>query len=178
MMNFIVFSMMGFSPTPTKTNINSFKYMGSVLPVKDFDPLKISTPENVKYLREAELMHGRVAMMSSVIIPTIEALKLNDLGIDYLSKMDLNSQLPFWYLMALAEFYRMKNGWTNPFGGENSTKFGLADDYQPGNLLNYKVDDISDRAYDSELNNGRLAMLAVTYMLAKELFLQTPIVSF
>jgi hypothetical protein len=146
--------------------------MGSIKPIKVFDPLKISTDDNVKYLREAELMHGRVAMLSSIIIPAIEAMKLDDLGVNYLAKMDFNSQTPFWYLMALSEFYRMKNGWSNPFVGENSTKFNLLDDYQPGNLLNYEVDKVSNHAYNSELSNGRLAMLAVTYMLAKEFFLQ------
>lgn len=178
MMNFFVISMMGFVPSPSKSSVTTFKYMGGIPPLTNFDPLKISTTENVKFLREAELMHGRVAMMSSLIIPAIEALKLNNLGVNYLSTMDFNSQLPFWYLMALAEFYRMKNGWTNPFIGKNTSYFALKDDYQPGNLLNYKIDEISDRAYNSELSNGRLAMLAVTYMIANEVFLQTPIVNF
>lgn len=177
-MNLIVTSMLSFVPTPvpTKMNVDNFKYMGSIPPVKNFDPLKISNSDNVKFLREAELMHGRVAMVSSVIIPAIEAMKLNDLGINYLSMMDLNSQLPFWYLMALAEFFRMKTGWSNPFQGDNATPFGLRDDYQPGNLFNFSVDKVSDQAYDSELSNGRLAMIAVTYMLAKELVTQTPII--
>lgn len=178
MLNHMLIGMMGFVTPPTKTSVTNFKYMGSINPIKDFDPLKISTNENVKYLRESELMHGRIAMLSSVIIPAIETFKLDGLGINYLSKMDFNSQLPFWYLMGLVEFYRMKNGWSNPFVGKNSTKFALKEDYQPGNLLNYKIDKVSDQAYDSELSNGRLAMLAVTYMLAKELFLQTPIINF
>lgn len=178
MMNLMVLTLVGFSPSPTKTSVQNFKYMGSIAPLDNFDPFKISNSENVKYLREAELMHGRIAMLSCAIIPSIEALKLNDLGINYLSKMDFNSQLPFWYLMGLIEFYRMKIGWSNPFTQGKSPKFSLKDDYQPGNLLNYNIDKVSDQAYNSELSNGRLAMLAITFMMGKELFFHIPIVSF
>lgn len=185
-MNLVLLTLTGFTSFPTKTSVQNFKYMGSIAPLNNFDPLKISNSENVKYLREAELMHGRIAMLSCAIIPSIEALKLNDLGINYLSKMDLNSQLPFWCLMGLIEFYRMKIGWINPFTNPftnplvqgKSTKFSLKDDYQPGNLLNYNIDKVSDQAYNSELSNGRLAMLAIMFMMGKELFFQNPIVGF
>ena len=178
MMNLVFLTLTGFTPSPSKTSVPNFKYMGSIAPLNNFDPLKISNSENVKYLREAELIHGRIAMMSCIIIPTIEALKLNDLGINYLSKMDFNSQLPFWYLMGLIEFYRMKIGWSNPFTQGKSTKFSLKDDYQPGNLVNYNINKVSDQAYNSELSNGRLAMLAITFMMGKELFFHIPILNF
>ena len=86
-------------------------------------------------------------------------MKPGTLGINYLSDMDFGQQLPFWYVMALLEFGRLKSGWENPF--TNGSLFSLKDDFQPGNHLNVDVDKVSDRAYNSELSNGRLAMLAV-----------------
>ena len=54
----------------------------------------------------------------------------------------------------------------------------LRDDFQPGSYLNYKVNNVSDRAFNSELNNGRLAMLAVAHMIASELVTGVPITQF
>ena len=90
------------------------------------------------------------------------------LGINFLSQMDFNSQLPFWYVMALAEFYRMRTGWENPFS-KNGSAFTLKDDFQPGNYLNVNKDKVPDRRYNAELSNGRLAMLGVAATMYQEL---------
>ena len=62
----------------------------------------------------------------------------------------------------------MYNGWNSPFYGENRMPFSLTEDYQP-NLFNVKSDNITERRYNSELSNGRLAMLAAAHMIASEL---------
>ena len=165
--------MMGFVPkTPVgtslkaKPDVKTFKYYGDVAPLNYFDPLNLATDKNSKYLREFELQHGRVAMIASTLIPLYEMMKPGTLGINYLSDMDFGKQLPFWYVMALLEFGRMKSGWQNPF--TDGKLFTLKDDFQPGNHLNFDVDKVSDRAYNSELSNGRLAMLAAAHMIGSE----------
>ena len=154
-------------PLATKPTVKDFKYYGDISPTGFFDPLKISNKKNSKYLREFELQHGRVAMVASTLIPAYELMKPDTLGINYLSNMDFGQQLPFWYVMALLEFGRLKSGWQNPF--TNGTAFSLKDDFQPGNHLNFDVEKVSERAYNSELSNGRLAMLAAAHMIGSEL---------
>ena len=96
------------------------------------------------------------------------------LSINYLSQMYFNGQLPFWYVMALAEFYRMRTGWENPFS-KNGSAFTLKDDFQPGNYLNVNKDKVPDRRYNAELSNGRLAMLAAAHMVASEVVTGNPL---
>lgn len=174
-MMMLIFPSINFVPQ-NKIITSSFKYYGDTKPLGYFDPLKLSTEKNSKYLREFELQHGRVAMLASVLIPLVEVIKPHTLGINYLVDMDFNSQLPFWYIMTLIEFYRMKTGWENPFSGE--PLFTLKKDFQPGNYLNFDVNNVSDQAFNSELNNGRLAMLAVAHMIASELVTSNSIISF
>ena len=154
-------------PLTTKPKVKDFKYYGDIAPLGFFDPLKLSNEKNSKYLREFELQHGRVAMVATTLIPLYELMKPGTLGINYLSDMDFGQQLPFWYVMALLEFGRLKSGWQNPF--TNGTLFSLKEDFQPGNHLNFDVDKVSDRAYNSELSNGRLAMLAAAHIIGSEL---------
>ena len=162
-----------FMPS-VKPNVKNFNYVGDIKPTGFFDPLGISTEKNSKYLREFELQHGRVAMVASVLIPLFEMMKPGTLGINYLSDMDFNSQLPFWYVMGLVEFYRMKTGWDNPFA-KNGSAFTLKDDFQPGNYLNVNKEKVSDRRYNAELSNGRLAMLAAAHMVASEVVTGNPL---
>ena len=172
---------LGFVPTPrtspskttTRTTNNNFKYYGDIAPTGEFDPLNIVTEKNKKFMREAELQHGRVAMLAAVTIPGVEMLDLNSdtqsLGINYLSNMDLVAQLPFWYGLAVVEFYRMYSGWNSPFYGDKRTPFSISDDYQPGNLFRLDSDKPTPRLYNTELSNGRLAMLGVAHMIGSEL---------
>ena len=32
----------------------------------DFDPLGLSSPNNIKWMREAELKHGRICMLATI----------------------------------------------------------------------------------------------------------------
>ena len=171
-------AIMSFVPgtvkAPVKPQVQDFKYVGDIPPLGFFDPLKLSNEKNSKYLREFELQHGRVAMLATVLIPAFEKMNPETLGINYLSQMDFNSQLPFWYVMALAEFFRMKSGWVNPLG-KNGTLFTLKEDFQPGNYGNFHPDRVPDRKYNSELSNGRLAMLAASHIIGYELLTGNPI---
>ena len=157
----------------------SFKYYGDIKPLNYFDPLNFLTPtksnekisdEAIKYVREAELQHGRMAMLAAVSFPIIEKSMDKSIAIDYLSDSELLYQSPFWLGMLVFETVRMCVGWQNPFFAKNKSRaFRLKEDYQPGNVFSYDVDKVTDFLYESELSNGRIAMLAVSGIMCSEL---------
>ena len=157
----------------TKPVTTSFKYLGDIAPTNYFDPLKLNSETNfnerkVKYWREAELQHGRVAMLGAVALPFLEFSNPNSLSINYLSSLESMMQSPFWASMLVYECVRMSTGWENPFvqGGK---AFRLKDGYQPGNLFSYDAKKVSDTLYNNELSHGRLAMLTCAHIIGSEL---------
>ena len=161
----------GFAPAP-KPNVNSFKYQGDLAPVGYFDPLNFNSGSKVsedrlKYWREAELQHGRTAMLGAVALPVIELQNPDMLSINYLSSMDQMMQSPFWSAMALYEVLRLFAGYENPFA--DGAGFTLKKGYQPGNVLNINPENVSTERYNRELSNGRLAMLACAHIIGSEL---------
>jgi light-harvesting complex I chlorophyll a/b binding protein 4 len=163
-----------------------------------FDPLGLA-PESVDELRlyrEAELAHGRVAMVASLGFLVQEGFHpMFDVNVPVIRQLDevlkfSNGMLGgSCLLMAImfAEINRARIGWVEPevklpilteevqanivSGG----RWNLRDGYLPGDLgfdpLGMKP---TDRAsllsmQDKELNNGRLAMIAVAGMTAQEL---------
>ena len=76
-----------------KPKVSSFKYEGDIAPLNYFDPLKLNSETNfkenrVKYWREAELQHGRAAMLGAVALPFLEATNPGTLSINYLSNLE------------------------------------------------------------------------------------------
>ena len=180
MFHIILFSILfstttAFVPSP---KIKTFKYVGSTKPFENFDPLNIlknKSENRVKFTREAELQHGRLAMIATLVIPFLENLDKDSslLGINYLSSMDAYHQAPFWLGIASYEAVRMGRGWKNPFS--TNTTFNLLDNYQPGNLGNFDMKNIEDSLLNKELNNGRLAMIAFLGILVQELASGKPV---
>lgn len=155
---------------------STFRYVGNIPPLGNFDPFKITynaDESRIKYLRETELQHGRVAMVSFVALAALD--KFNDgLAINQLNNLNLEQQFPFWLAVFITEFGRMYVGWENPFT-DGGSKFQLKSDYQPGNLFQLSESSYSSDKMNKELSNGRLAMLACAGYIAQELVTQTPI---
>ena len=95
MYNVVMFMLIGSSHAlmNIRPSVKNFKYVGSTAPFENFDPLNIvegKSENRVKYTREAELQHGRAAMLATLTIPFLEHMDKDSsmLGINYLSSLD------------------------------------------------------------------------------------------
>ena len=168
---------LSFAGPPIKPPVTSFNYQGDLPPLNYFDPLQLNSEatfdeRRTKWLREAELQHGRLAMLAAVALPLIELTNPDTLSIHYLSDMDASEQSVFWTSVLVYEISRMAIGWESPFKGKrggDGSAFTLKSKYQPGNVLTVNPDVITKNTYDKELSNGRLAMLASAHIIGSEL---------
>lgn len=154
-----------------------------------FDPLNFLTGASVRDVRrwrESELVHGRVAMLASLGFIIGENLEdfpafynfdghIGGPAIYQFQQVEARGAI-FWeplvLAIGLAESWRVAVGWATPTGtGFNALK----DDYEMGNLffdpLNLKPTDAEEYKVlqTKELNNGRLAMIAIAAFTAQEL---------
>jgi hypothetical protein len=187
-----------FTPAPTAnkattTSLNAYvpfipeELPGALAPVGFFDPLgfaeKADEPTLKRY-REAELTHGRVAMLAVVGFLVGEKVE----GSSFLFDAQVSgpaithlTQVPtvFWGLLAIAigaaEYKRAEFGWVEPENVPVSKPGLLREEYYPGDLgfdpLGLKPDDKEEMKIlqTKELQNGRLAMLAAAGFMAQEL---------
>jgi hypothetical protein len=184
--------------TPDSSDISEFAFglPGAVEPFPDgFDPLGIAEKSDlvdVKKYREAETQHGRVAMLAAVGFlvgenyhPLFGMAGKQILAIDSLTEVRLAYPWFFWLLTGVIgafEINRAKKGWVDPIKFKKPTDyFKLNEDYFPGdvgfdpfNLMPTDPDNFATMQ-TKELQNGRLAMLAVAGMVAQELVDRTPI---
>ena len=155
---------------------------GSSAPLGFFDPLGFSKGKDlngVKRLREAEIMHGRVAMMATVGYIVGESTPTITYGMDVHHTIANNQLLevpgtvlfPFFMAINISEALRASVGWVEPGLGP---LFSLRESYYPGDInfdpLGLKPSESADyaRMQTKELNNGRLAMLAAAGMCVQE----------
>lgn len=173
-------------PFNTLGNLKESGLIGAISPAPEgLDPFGFSTYADemtLKRYREAELTHGRVCMLASVGMLVGEQVE----GSSFLFDAQVTGPavnhfqqvpLPFWFILgagiALAETTRVQKGWADPARADKL--FLLRDDYEPGQLgfdpLGLKSADEAEfeEARLKELSNGRLAMIAVTGMIAQEL---------
>jgi len=161
-------------------------------PLGFFDPLDLSsetTVEQIRLWREAELTHGRVSMMAALgflvqeafhpIVPEISGPAARQLDLALSTK---NGQLAGAVLLAtiwIAEIFRARIGWVEP--DNPLVWFTLRDGYLSGDIgfdpFNLKPKDEEKllAMQNKELNNGRLAMLAIAGFVAQELATGAPI---
>lgn len=140
--------------------------------IKSPDNLKKIKSEVPKFVQEAELKHGRVAMVSSLIIPSLELLNGNNPGINELSSQPANFQLSMLAVFACSEAAQLLKAYEYPY--DLKTWFNMKDSHIPGKYnfdpLKLSNSTISYTFYkDAELLNGRIAMVAAAGMLTQEL---------
>jgi len=155
---------------------------GATSPLGFFDPVGFTSDmdlNGVKRYREAEIMHGRVAMMATVgyligeSTPTM-AYGMNvhhTIANNQLAEVPGTILFPFFLAINIAEALRASTGWVEPGLGP---LFTLRESYYPGDIkfdpFGLKPADGKDFAnmQTKELNNGRLAMLAAAGMCVQE----------
>lgn len=157
---------------------------GTVAPTGYFDPIGFAQAgtslNDIKRYREAEVQHGRVAMLATVGYLAGEAIsgpfQIAGPANDQLAQMPLPAFAFLTVFIGAAELKRATIGWKEPdLGSWTDTLFTLRDSYYPGDLgfdpLGLKPTDAKEFAkmQTKELQNGRLAMLGAAGMCAQEL---------
>jgi len=159
---------------------------GALAPVGFFDPLGFAakaTDGTVARYREAELAHGRVAMLAVIGFLVGEKVE----GSSFLFDAQISgpaithiTQVPdgFWPVIiafiGAAEASRAEIGWVDPADCPVDQPGLLKGDYTPGDLkfdpLGLKPEDEEEFMImqTKELQHGRLAMLAAAGFLAQE----------
>lgn len=130
-----------------------------------FDPLKIATDANFALLRERELKHGRVAMLAilETMLTPILRQSTGFLPEDYpesllikVQSLRVDQVLPVVVTCGLIETLFLVQ-LPDSLPGDYGTGYGLVRDKG-----------LNERRLEAELENGRLAMLALLFQLATE----------
>lgn len=186
-------SVSAFAPAPqnkastTSLAADTSGLIGALEPVGFFDPLGFADKADeatLKRYREAELTHGRVAMLAAVGFLAGEAVE----GKSFLWDASITGpaighlpQVPpiLWVFLgagiAKAESIRAEIGWVEPKDVPFDQPGQLRTEYIPGDIgfdpLNLKPTDAAEfeAMQLKELQNGRLAMLAAAGFMAQEL---------
>merc|ERR1712160_154983 len=167
---------------------------GALAPVGEFDPLNFLEDlpvQEIKRYREAEVTHGRVAMLATVGYLVAEKFHplfsgaITGAANSHLGQVQEIAPFFFAFLVtaiATAELERAKFGWEEPVTAlqKNTDVEGktwlskLNDEYYPGDIgfdpLGLKPTDGAEYAemQTKELQHGRLAMLGAMGMIVQE----------
>jgi hypothetical protein len=178
------------TPAPKAAAVPSFSIdtiPGAIDPTGLFDPLGFSAKADeatLKRYREAELTHGRVAMLATVGFLVGEAVEsktvlfngeISGPAITHLAQVNPTFWLILGVGIARAELDRADIGWKEPENVRFDQPGALREAYIPGDIgfdpLGLKPEDPEEffTMQTKELQNGRLAMLAAAGFLAQEL---------
>jgi len=175
-------------PGPKVVPFNPKEEPGVSGPFGFFDPLDLCPQDKFSFAkyRESELKHGRVAMLAVLGVAVAEA-GLTFLGSEIsgpaiyqyqLAESVLNAWTPNVIGFTLAvEGYNIVKGWQSPdeASADSVAIAGLKDGYVNGDLnfdpLGLKPKNAKDfkAIQTKEINNGRLAMIAIAGIVAQEL---------
>jgi len=161
-----------------------FGLPGDVAPTGYFDPLGFAQKgislNDIKRYREADVQHGRVAMLATVGYLAGEAVSgpfsITGPANDQLQQVPLPAFLLLTVGIGYNEIRRAQIGWVEPdLGNWSKTLFTLRESYYPGDIgfdpLGLKPTNAKEFAnmQTKELQNGRLAMIGVAGMCSQEL---------
>tara|TARA_Y100000385_G_C13097924_1_gene642559 strand:+ start:1623 stop:2531 length:909 start_codon:yes stop_codon:yes gene_type:complete len=159
---------------------------------KGFDPLNCATDITaLKKYREAEIKHGRLAMLATVGWPISELFhpylsaitqNTNILSVNNKVPSILNGGLekinPIFFMSIIIftstiESISLNKDYNNYFDDRIPGDYG----FDPLNFYSNKGEFTKRNLELKELNNGRLAMLAITYFAFNEFITNNPIVT-
>eukprot|EP00536_Pseudo-nitzschia_multiseries_P007849 jgi/Psemu1/66239/estExt_Genemark1.C_1890054 len=161
--------------------------VGALDPVGFWDPLGFAAKADdntLRRYREAELTHGRVAMLAAVGFLVGEAVEgssflfdaqVSGPAITHLAQVPVGFWLALTITIGAAEQKRATIGWVEPENVPVDQPGLLREGYLPGDIgfdpLGLKPEDPEEFAImqTKELQNGRLAMLAAAGFMAQEL---------
>ena len=182
-----------FAPVQTSKSssaMNAFvadEIPGALAPVGFFDPLGFAAKadENtLKRYREAELTHGRVAMLATVGFLVGEKVEgssflfdaqISGPAITHLAQVPVGFWVALTVAIGAAETKRAEIGWVEPENVPVDQPGLLRAEYTPGDIgfdpLGLKPSDPEELMImqTKELQHGRLAMLAAAGFMAQEL---------
>merc|ERR1712039_444006 len=157
------------------------KMPGITAPLGFFDPMGFCTDASegkIRFYREVEVKHGRVAMLASLgflVGESFHPLWGGNIDVPSYVAFQQTPLQSFWpavvFLLAIPEVFSVFS-FQSPFGGET---WSIRKDHKAGDLgfdpLGLKPEGAAALAemQTKELNNGRLAMLAAAGMIAQEL---------
>jgi len=176
-----------FAPQPssTKSAVSPLKAAEELPGVADFpgffDPLGLSdglSEQRLKFYREAELKHGRVAMLASLgflVGESFHPLFGGDIDVPSYVAFQATPLQKLWPLVITVIAWFEISAAVETFMPPSEALWTLKDDYESGDLgfdpLGLKPTDPDElkTLQTKELNNGRLAMLGIAGMVAQEL---------
>jgi hypothetical protein len=164
----------------SKSEVLVKDFAGITEPLGFFDPIGFSkdvSEGRLRFYREVELKHGRVAMLASVgflVGEQFHPLFGGDIDVPAYLAFQQTPLETFWlstvFAIGVLETFSVFT-FNSPFGGE---PWSIRSDHAPGNLgfdpLGLKPTDPKElkEMQTKEINNGRLAMIAAAGMIAQE----------